>query len=112
MAHKEAGSMKKIPNSVQNVFSFTKARGPVSIQQIAQGLGVDCKKVYLAVKRCEELGLISSQKVKANNRSIKVMSVRPELDALSIESVYLESGSRLLKQKESRRKVCCRWHTA
>lgn len=96
--------MKKIPVSMQKVFNFARSQGRVNIYKIAKGLDLDYKNVHVAVKRCEELGLLSSVMERFNNRQVKIVFVRPEIVGLRIESVFLEVGSRLLERKELRRK--------
>lgn len=102
--------MRKIPNSMQKVFNFARSQGRVNVYKIAKDLDLDYKNVHVAVKRCEELGLLSSVMERSNNRLVKIVFPRPEIIGLRIESVFLEAGSRLLKQKESRRKAYFEMH--
>lgn len=102
--------MRKIPNSMQKVFNFARSQGRVNVYKIAKDLDLDYKNVHVAVKRCEELGLLSCVMERSNNRLVKIVFPRPEIIGLRIESVFLEAGSRLLKQKESRRKAYFEMH--
>lgn len=102
--------MRKIPDSMQKVFNFAKSQGRVNVYKIAKDLDLNYKNVHVAVKRCEELGLLSSVMERSNNRLVKIVFPRPEIIGLRIESVFLEAGSRLLQQKESRRKAYFEMH--
>ena len=102
--------MRKIPVSMQKVFNFARSNGRISIYQIAKALELDYKNVHAAVKRCEDLGLLSSVIEQSMNRPVRLVFVRPEIADLRIESVFLEAGSRLLERKESRRKAYFEMH--
>lgn len=102
--------MRKIPVNMQKVFNFAKANErtsiyQISIYQIAKSLDLDYKNIHSAVKRCEELGLLCSEMDYSVKRPVRLVFVRPEIVDLRIEAVFLESGSRMLEHKKSRRKA-------
>ena len=96
--------MSKVPKNAQKVFNHAKEKPGLSIYEISKDLGVDYKNTHSAVGYCEKMGFLQSFAGIKNNRPRREIFVVPELMNLDLARVNFEAGSKLLENKQIRRK--------
>ena len=102
--------MRGIPKNAQKVFSQVKSQTGMSVYQIAKSLGLDYKNAHNAVEFLEQWGFIASEHTVRNNKPCRLIRVPAELQGLDLVNVSIESGEKLMIQKESRRKAYFQAH--
>ncbi len=102
--------MRGIPKNAQKVFGQAKSQTGMSVYQIAKSLGLDYKNAHNAVEFLEQWGFITSEHAVRNNKPCRLVHVPSELQGLDLVNVSIESGEKLMLQKENRRKAYFQTH--